>query len=80
MPPEDLDDMLERAAERGAKLALERLGLHDADAGRDIDELRTLLDAYRQTRRAVVITVIKWVTTAVLGVMAFTVYTKLGGK
>lgn len=46
-----LKDMLEEAALAGAKRALEQLGLHDADAARDVGEMRGLLEAWRDVRR-----------------------------
>ena len=41
--PEELEDMLDRAAKRGATAALREVGLHDDDARKDIIEMRNLL-------------------------------------
>jgi len=42
---EDFDDLLDRAAERGAERALAHLGLENGHAAKDIRELRDLLEA-----------------------------------
>ena len=39
--PEELEDMLDRAAKRGATAALREVGLHDDDV-KDIIEMRNL--------------------------------------
>ena len=51
--PEELEDMLDRAAKRGATAALREVGLHDDDARKDIIEMRNLLETWRDTRRGV---------------------------
>ena len=51
MTPEELEDMLDRAAKRGASAALREVGLHDDDARKDISEMRSLLEAWRDTRK-----------------------------
>ena len=48
---EKLEELLANAAEAGAKRALERLGLHDEDAAKDVHEMRSLLEAWRDVRR-----------------------------
>ena len=45
LSPEDLEDMLDNAARRGAKEALRSIGLLDDDAAKDIIEMRSLLEA-----------------------------------
>lgn len=49
--PEELEAMLDRAAKRGAKEALAELGLHDGSASQDMNDLRGLLAAWRDTRK-----------------------------
>lgn len=66
---EDFDDLLDRAAERGAERVLSHLGLEGATAARDIRELRDLLEALRDARRTAWRTVIKLVTTGILAVL-----------
>ena len=63
---EDFDDLLERAAERGAKRALADVGLDGNDAAHDIRELRGLLDAFNTAKHTAWQTVIKMVTTGFL--------------
>jgi hypothetical protein len=46
LSPEELEDMLDRAARRGAKEALRSIGLLDDDAQRDITEMRGLIEAW----------------------------------
>ena len=46
-----LQEMLDKAAETGAKRALDHLGLHDEDAASDVKEMRNLLEAWRDVRR-----------------------------
>lgn len=66
LTPEELEAMLDRAAKRGARAALEELGLHDEHAEKDLNELRSLLVSWRDTKKAVWSTVIRVVTTALL--------------
>ncbi|WKB55160.1 DUF6127 family protein [Eleftheria terrae] len=63
---EDFDDLLDRAAERGAERVLAHLGLENGHAARDIRELRDLLDAWRDARRTAWRTAVKVFTTGLL--------------
>lgn len=47
---EAIEALLERASEKGAQRALERVGLHDEHALKDVHDLRDLLDMWRQVR------------------------------
>ena len=67
--PEDLDDLLTRAAERGAERCLAHLGLENGHAARDIRELRDLLEAWRDARRTAWQTAVKVVTTGILAAL-----------
>lgn len=71
LTPEQLEAMLERAAERGAKLALETVGLHDAEASKDVMQLRSLLDSYRTVKTSVLGAVGKALGVAILAALAF---------
>ena len=71
---EELEAMLDRAARRGAKEALTSIGLLDEDAHRDITEMRSLLEAWRDTRKSVWSTVTRLVTVAVLTFIAGAVW------
>ena len=64
--PEDLDELLTRAAERGAERALACLGLENGHAAADIRDLRGLIDAWREARLTAWRTVVKTVTTGLL--------------
>ena len=63
---QELEDMLDRAAIKGAKKALEDLGLHDESASDDLNEIRSLLSSWRETRKAIWATTVKVLTTATL--------------
>lgn len=58
--------IVQEASEEGAARALSRCGLNDENAGHDIRELRTLLDAWRDARRTAMRTLVRWVTAALL--------------
>lgn len=66
---EDLEELLERAAERGAERCLVHLGLENGHAAKDIRELRDLLEAWRDARRTVWQTIVKVVTAGVLAAL-----------
>jgi hypothetical protein len=62
--------MLDRAGKRGAVEALRAIGLEDETAGSDIREVRTLLTAWRETKRTIWQQVVKMVVTLLLAAMA----------
>lgn len=70
MTPEDLDTLLEKASERGAESALRKIGLHDDQAGKDIQEVRSLLESWRDTKRTIGQTIARIITTSLLTIMA----------
>ena len=70
----ELEAMLDRAARRGAKEALRSIGLLDDDAHRDITEMRSLIEAWRDTRKSIWTTTIKVTTVAVLTFIAGAVW------
>tara|TARA_R110002167_G_scaffold74606_1_gene208698 strand:- start:56 stop:310 length:255 start_codon:yes stop_codon:yes gene_type:complete len=74
LTPDELEAMLDRAARRGAKEALRSIGLLDGDAHRDITEMRSLIEAWRDTRKAFWTTTIKVATVAVLTFIAGAVW------
>ena len=71
---EELEDMLDRSAKRGAKEALRSIGLLDDQAQRDITEMRSLLEAWRDTRKGIWTTVVKITTVGVLTFIAGAVW------
>lgn len=74
----DLDEIVEGAAKRGARLALSEIGLDDKNAVHDVGELRALLSAWRDARKTVLTTIVKATTTALLGLLALGAAIKLG--
>ena len=74
LSPDELEAMLDRAARRGAKEALRSIGLLDDDAHKDITEMRSLLEAWRDTRKSIWSTITKLVTVAVLTFIAGAVW------
>ena len=76
--PEELEDMLDRAAKRGATEALREVGLHDDDARKDILEMRSLLEMWRDTRRGVWSTIVKMSTVAVITFFAASLWMQIG--
>ena len=80
LTPEELEDMIDRAARRGAKEALRSLGLQDEDAHKDIHEMRTLLEAYRDTKKSIWSTAVRITTVALLSFIAASVWMQIGNK
>ena len=74
LTPDELEAMLDRAARRGAKEALRSIGLLDDNAHKDITEMRSLLEAWRDTRKSIWATTIKLITVAVLTFIAGAVW------
>jgi len=74
--PEELEAMLDKSAKR----ALESIGLTDENAARDIREMRSLLDAWRDTRKSIWNTTVKIGTVAILTFIAGAVWMSFNGK
>ena len=66
MPEEEFEELLELAAERGAKKALADVGLIDEHAANDIRDLRSLLGAVRMAKRTAWQTVVRLITTGLI--------------
>jgi len=66
MPRDEFEDLLARAAERGARRALADVGLDGPEAADDIRELRGLLEAFNAAKHTAWQTVIRLVTTGFL--------------
>jgi hypothetical protein len=77
LPTQDFEDMLERAAERGARHALQGLGLDGADAAQDIRELRNLLDAFNEAKKTAGLTVVKMLVTGLVMALLAGAFVKL---
>ena len=75
---EQIEEMLDKAARRGAKRALRSIGLLDDDAAKDIIEMRNLIEAWRDTRKSIRSTVVKMTTVGVLTFIAGAVWMTMG--
>lgn len=64
-----LRGLVEEASEAGADRALGALGLRDANARRDMDELRELLQAWRDAKKSVWTAVVGWAVRIVLALL-----------
>ena len=76
---ETLRLLIEEASAHGAARALARCGLEDAAAGNDISELRALLDAWRDSKRAARRAAVKWLTRMFLASLLAAIALKLRG-
>lgn len=74
LSPDELEEMLDRAAKRGAKEALRSIGLLDDGAHKDMVELRSLLEAWRDTRKSIWSTLVKLSTVGILTFIAGAVW------
>jgi hypothetical protein len=74
---DELEAMLDRAARKGAKEALASIGLLDDSAQKDITEMRSLLEAWRDTRKSIWNTVTKVITVSMLTFIAGAVWMNL---
>lgn len=69
MTEAEMEAMIERAAEAGARTALREVGLSDEDANHDVKELRNLLDSFRSAKRTVGKTIVQALTTLFLAAL-----------
>jgi len=76
LSPEELEAMLDRSAKR----ALDSIGLTDENAARDIQEMRSLLDAWRDTRKSIWSTIVRILTVATLTFIAGAVWMTFNGE
>lgn len=74
---QQLDDLIETAAERGAKKALASVGLHDDKAANDVRSLRDLLSVYRTVRNSAAAALGKALMYALIGAGALWLGIKL---
>ncbi|HKR17003.1 DUF6127 family protein [Rhizorhapis sp.] len=70
--------LVEEASELGAGRALARLGLSDAGAEKDVRELRELLGAWRDAKRAARNAVVGWIVRGCLALVLMAVAVKVG--
>ena len=70
--------LVEEACETGAQRALGALGLKDEKARRDMDELRELLQAWRDAKKSAWQAVVNWAIRIVLALLVLGMSVKLG--
>ncbi len=70
--------IVEEAGALGATHALHQLGLTDAHARRDLDELRELLGAWRVARRGALRTAIGWIAKTMLALVLLGLAVRFG--
>lgn len=70
--------VVEEAGELGARRALERLGLADVGAGKDMAELRELLAAWRDAKRSVLKAAFDWAGRTLAAALLVGLAVKLG--
>ena len=70
--------IVEEASEVGATRVLGRLGLGDASAQDDIDELRELLKAWRDAKASAWKAAIEWLTRGLLALLLIGIAVRLG--
>jgi hypothetical protein len=73
-----LRGLIEEASEAGAERALGALGLRDSNARRDMDELRELLQAWRDAKKSAWNAVVTWAVRIVLALLVLGMSVKLG--
>lgn len=73
----ELQKLLEEASEKGARRALERLGLHDDTAPGDMKELRSVLEAYRTAKSTAFRAVVHWLTVGFIALLVAGFYANM---
>jgi len=73
-----LRGLIEEASAVGAERALGALGLKDAHARRDMDELRELLQAWRDAKKSAWNAVVTWAVRILLAALVVGMSVKLG--
>ncbi len=80
MEQQELEIIIQQAAEKGAKQALRDIGLSDKEAYDDVKELRGLLDSWRATKSTVGQTVARMLTTSILTALAVGIWMSWGAE
>jgi hypothetical protein len=70
--------VIEEASELGAKRALARLGLDDAEALGDLSELRQLLQAWRDAKASAWKAAVAWIVRGALALLLLGIAVRLG--
>ena len=77
MPFDEFEQLMENAAQRGARHALSDVGLDGPDAARDIQELRSLLDAFNEAKKTAGLTIVKMLVTGMVMALLAGAFVKL---
>lgn len=70
--------LAEEASELGAERALNALGLNDTTAGRDMTELRELLQAWRDAKKSAWQAAVSWAVRILLALLVLGMSVRLG--
>ena len=70
--------LIEEASEQGAARALDRLGLSDDNAPKDMADLRELLSAWRDAKTSARKAVVDWLVRGFLAILLIGIAVKLG--
>ena len=70
--------LIEEASEVGAERALGALGLKDESARRDMDELRELLQAWRDAKKSALRSTVSWIVRIGLALLVLGMAFKVG--
>lgn len=73
-----LQAIVEEAAEAGAARALKRLGLMDEKAGDDIQELRELVQGWRDVKKSALRSLLAWIARTLVALLLLGISFKLG--
>ncbi len=78
LPRPEFESLLEQAACRGARKALQEVGLNDENAAADVRDLRDLLSAMRTAKQEAFRAFIRWLTLGFLVLLLAGVTAKAG--
>ena len=70
--------IVEETSELAAERVLARIGLADANAGDDLDELRELLSAWRDAKSSAWKAMVEWIIRAILALLLIGIAVRLG--
>lgn len=73
-----LQAIVEEAAEAGAARALKRLGLMDEKAGDDIQELRELVQGWRDVKKSALRSLVGWIVRTLVALLLLGLSFKIG--
>ena len=71
-------DLIEAASEAGATRALNRIGLHDPAAGKDIGDLRQLIQGWRDAKSSALKAAAAWAVRGLIAVLLLGLAVRFG--